>query len=541
MKYLELEGSDRSPLPGFRALGPVHPALRLEVTLVLKPENDKLDSFFESTEGKSLLPQTHLTEEEFTTNMGVSVEDVRKIRQIATRFGLRVIPDPLVRKTGSNALALRTVELRGTARAFSRAFKVRLRRYKNGRATYVGFTGRISIPDSIAAITHNVFGLDTRDQAAPCVRVLQRLGGFHPAFSNTFYTPDEVSKLYNFPGATGKGECIAIIELGGGFRRRDLERYFRGLGIAMPVISTVALGKRNHPTGNPNSADAEVMLDIEVAGAISPRAKIVVYFARNRGRGFFRALNAAVHDQKNRPSVISISWGAPEEAWTARDMQSFTTAFKAAAALGITVCCASGDSGSSYGVPGRMARVGFPASSPFTTSCGGTHLESQGAAISKETVWNDGPEGGASGGGISAFFPVPHYQAAAGLPKSANRGAGAGRGVPDVAANSDPATGYKVRVDGVDVVVGGTSAAAPLWSALAARMNEELGHRVGFLNPSLYKMAHSGGGAFHDVTTGNNDNTGQIGGYSARKGWDACTGLGTPHGKAIMTGLQAKT
>jgi len=270
------------------------------------------------------------------------------------------------------------------------------------------------------------------------------------------------------------------------------------------------------------------MLDIEVAGAMSPGARIVVYFAPNTDRGFLDAITRAVHDQRYQPSVISISWGAPESGWTAQAMQAFDQAFQDAAALGVTVCCASGDNGSGDGVGDGKAHVDFPAASPDALACGGTRLDAGGGAIRSETVWNDGANGGSTGGGVSDTFALPPWQQHAGVPHSANPGGHVGRGVPDVAGDADPATGYRILVDGQQAVFGGTSAVAPLWAALIARLNQQLGTPVGHLNPLLYGSLV---GACRDITSGNN------GAYQARAGWDACTGWGSPNGARLLTAL----
>jgi kumamolisin len=281
----------------------------------------------------------------------------------------------------------------------------------------------------------------------------------------------------------------------------------------------------NKPT-NPNSADGEVLLDIEVAGAVAPGAKIVVYFAPNTTRGFQDALTTAIHDNTNKPSVISISWGSAESTWTAQSMTAFDSAAQDAAALGVTVCAASGDNGSSDGVSDGANHVDFPASCPHVLACGGTSLQSSNGAITSEAVWNDGAQGGAGGGGFSNQFSLPAWQASAEVQPPAD----GGRGVPDVAGNADPETGYKVLVDGKSMVIGGTSAVAPLWSGLIALLNEKLGKPLGFLQPTLYELPQTTG-AFHDITQGSN------GAFSAGPGWDAATGLGSPSGENLLQAL----
>lgn len=266
------------------------------------------------------------------------------------------------------------------------------------------------------------------------------------------------------------------------------------------------------------------MLDIEIAGAIAPEADIAVYFSDNSDAGFIGALNAAVHDDRNRPSVISISWGGPESSWTAQSMRAFNDALKAAAMMGVTVCAASGDSGADDGVADGGDHVDFPAASPYVLACGGTSLRASAGGPSSETVWNDGARGGASGGGVSAVYGLPAWQRNLSVSTSAGTAVLGGRGVPDVAGDADPVTGYRVRIDGTDRVVGGTSAVAPLWAALIARINASKGANVGYVNARLYANP----AAFNDITQGGN------GGFVASPGWDACTGLGSPSGRRLV-------
>jgi kumamolisin len=233
--------------------------------------------------------------------------------------------------------------------------------------------------------------------------------------------------------------------------------------------------------------------------------------------------------------VISISWGAPEADWSPQAMQSFDQAFQTAAALGVTICCAAGDAGSGdqdpdNGAADGLAHADFPGSSPYVLCCGGTRLDAKNGAMTSEVVWNDDPLRSASGGGVSDVFDLPAYQKGAKVPPSANKGGRIGRGLPDVAGNASPVTGYRVRVDGQNFVVGGTSAVAPLWAGLVALMNQKLKKPVGWLNPLLYGPV-AGTESFNDITTGG------IGAYTAGKGWDACTGWGSPVGTALLEAL----
>jgi kumamolisin len=228
-----------------------------------------------------------------------------------------------------------------------------------------------------------------------------------------------------------------------------------------------------------------------------------------------------VHDTTNKPSVLSISWGGPESGWAQSAMTALDNACQSAAALGVTITVASGDDGSSDGVSDGQNHVDFPASSPHVLACGGTELIGSGSKITEEVVWDDlASQGGATGGGYSAVFPLPSWQSTAGV-------SGGGRGVPDVAGDASPESGYNILVDGQQEVVGGTSAVAPLWAALVALINQQRGSSVGYINPTLYADRSD----FRDITQGNN------GSYQAGTGWDACTGLGSPNGQQIAQAL----
>jgi kumamolisin len=466
----------------------------------------------------------YLTHEQYVTAHGADPADLAKVEAFAQKHGLVVV---------ETSAARRSVFLSGTAANFAAAFGTAIEHYEHDGGTYRGRTGPLTVPSELADLVEGVFGIDDRPVAKPHFQRYKQapsIGIQAHATSNSF-TPPELAKLYSFPpGLDGSGQCIAIIELGGGYRQADINAYFQKLGLPVPNVKTVRVdGASNHPS-TPDGADGEVMLDIEVAAAIAPKALIAVYFAPNTDKGFLDAITMATHDTVNKPSVISISWGGSEKQWTGQSLTSYDQAFQAAAALGITVCCASGDNGSTDGEADRKAHVDFPSSSPFALGCGGTKLTASGTTIN-ESVWNENSVSSATGGGVSDFFSVPAYQSATGIPPSANPpGTHKGRGVPDVAGDADPATGYVVRVDGQEFVIGGTSAVAPLWAGLIALMNQKLGHPVGFLNPLLYG-SFVGKGLFRDITTGNN------GAYPAKPGWDACTGWGTPNGVKLLQAL----
>jgi kumamolisin len=342
------------------------------------------------------------------------------------------------------------------------------------------------------------------------------------------YSPLDVAAAYKFPpNTTGAGQVIGIIELTGSFDSAVLNDYWSGLGISpLPTVTEVFLGSGSNTAGGDTAQD-EIYVDIEMVGALAPGAHIVVYRSGD-GMSLGQVLLGAVNDTINNPTVISISWGVGgTEQSNAAYNQEFENACIAATAKNITVLIASGNNGSTNG-PGTGTTLASPVSAPHVLCVGGTSLVFSGDSITSETVWNNN-NGNAGGGGVSVVFPVPSYQSSLTLP-----GGSTGRGVPDVAAHADFELGYSINVGGEYKSLAGTSAATPLWAALIARINEALGHNVGFVNPALYALP-SGSTSFNDITSGSN------GAYSATSGWDACTGLGSPNGAALLAALKAGT
>jgi len=520
---VHLEGSRREGLEGAKMIGDVDPKEKIEVTVYLRPNPSapKLDAGkVASTSAKS---RDHLTRKQFAKMYGALESDAKKVQEFGKKNGLQV---------EATDLARRSVVLSGTATQFEKAFKVKLKRFQHPTQKGVNYRGRegwISIPSSLSGIVQAVLGRGDRPQVVPHLERL-KIRSAKPVA----YSVPEVAKMYDYPSnLNGSGQCVAILEFGGGYIQSDLSTYFSKLSLPVPNIMAVSVdGAQNNPGTQPNDYDGEVALDIEVVGSIATRAKLAVYFAPWGDRGIADAISMAAHDSKNAPSVISISWGQPEIAWTSQAISVMNQAIQDAATMGVTVCVASGDSGSSDGVHDHLQHVDFPASSPFALACGGTRLVStNGTTISQEVVWNDGSKGGATGGGISDVFALPSWQNGFDVPPSANPGHRVGRGVPDVSGDADPETGYAIVVDGESEAIGGTSAVAPLWAGLVALINQNLGHPIGFINPLLYQLYSKKPTDFHDITVGNK------GSYSAIPGWDPCTGLGTPDGTKIMNDL----
>jgi kumamolisin len=530
-KRAAIKGSERAAVPGATEVGSVDIYEKIELSLVLRPNSDSLPALRRlinesSTSRGEPKRRPYLSREEFGRSYGANTEDIVLIKNFAGENNIDLV------ETGAPR---RTIKLSGECGKLCNLFGIELKRYQHPRTkgTFRGRIGPLYAPAEVSPVIQAVLGLDDRPQAKTHFRPL--LPG-QAAISS--YTPPDLAKLYDFPQLDGNGESIGIIELGGGYNQSDIDSYFASLGINTPRIVTVPIdGAENAPTGDPSGPDGEVTLDIEVAGSIAPDAQITVYFAPNTDKGFLDAVTTAIQDKQNKPSAISISWGSAEDSWTSQAMQSLNQAFQNSTTLGITVCAASGDNGSSDGETDGLSHVDFPASSPYVLGCGGTRLNSNNRAITSEVVWNDQSiGGGATGGGISDTFALPSWQANANVPPSANPGKHVGRGVPDVCADADPATGYMVLVGGQSTVFGGTSAVAPLWASLLVLINQNLGHPVGYVNPFFYEKLVTRSSTsvkeqgFDDITQGNN------GAYSARPGWDACTGLGSPDGLKLLKG-----
>lgn len=526
-KHFAVAGSERAPLAGAREIGPANPNEKVDVTIRLRSRAGKKPIVSADEFTKPIDKRTVLSRKDFEQSHGADPDSIARVEAFAREHKLTV---------KEKSPGRRTVVLSGTVAAMNDAFGVELKEYQHPNGRYRGRTGPVHVPAELQDAIEGVFGLDNRPQAKPHFRRRRERAGVRAQAVGVSYTPTQLATLYNFPsGVDGTGECIALIELGGGFNPTDLSNYWSQLNLTKtPNVSAVSVGNGGNNPGDPSGADGEVMLDIEVSGAIAPGANIVVYFAENTDAGFLNAITTAVHDSTNNPSVVSISWGGPEASWTQQAMTSMDEAFQAAAAMGVTVCVAAGDNGSTDGLTDGLNHVDFPASSPNVLGCGGTKLVASGNSITSETVWNElANNEGATGGGISDVFPLPSWQNGAGVPPSANPNQNVGRGVPDVCGNADPTTGYVTLVDGNPDVIGGTSAVAPLWAALIALINQSNGKPAGLINPLLYQNA--GAADFNDITVGNN------GAYSAGPGWDACTGLGSAVGTGVAAVLSQGT
>lgn len=546
---VEVTGSDKIALPEGSLIGDVPADERFQVTVRVRRQ-----AALPSLEAYAALAPSRgqfMTRAEMAAQHGASAEDLQKVAAFAQSYSLTV---------DDSDAARRSVLLSGTAAEFEQAFGVTLKLYNlGGTVSYRGRSGPIFVPSDLGGIVVGVFGLDNRPFATAHHSLKRRKHPPVPPEADTAYYPAQIAALYNFPSdVTGQGQKIGIIELGGGFRQADLKTYFAAAGIASPPsvsTATFAGGGTNSPGTDaldPANPDVEVLLDIEVAGSVAPGAEIIVYFAKDASdQGFLDVMTAAVNDPQNELTALSISWGGPEAgagtgtaaSATAQFQDNFDQALQTAAHLGITVCVASGDSGSANYAANDPnwdggAHADFPASSSYALGCGGTRITTSGDALTSEVVWHPGPNVG-TGGGVSRYFALPSYQADANIPPAVNPDGPIMRGVPDVSGDAASESGYRVLCDGQEFPdaakqipgIGGTSAVAPLWAGLVALLAESLGAKLGWINPQLYKLS-SGAGAFNDITDGNN------GDYQAAPGWDPCTGLGTPNGQKLRDALR---
>jgi kumamolisin len=533
--YVPLPGSGRTLLPDSRPAGPIDPSEIASLTVRVRSVGDpkKLVNKAYDLAGKPLTKRTYLTHAELEKQHGAKQEDFDKIEHFAQEHDLMVV---------HRSAAERSLVLKGKLGDLLAAFHADVQIYHHATGTYRGRKGEITLPEELSKIVTGVFGFDTRPKhRAPHRQKNATHSG--PGGQNGVAATDFATR-YNFPTALngtaldGTGQTIAFIELAGGYRNSDLKVFFNEIGERTPSVSSVSVDHAGNDPTTADSADGEVMLDLEVAGAAASKANLVVYFAPNTGQGFLDAISAAVHDSQRKPSVISISWGSPEDSVDQQSIDAYHEIFAAAGALGITVCVASGDHGTAdldASHWDNKIHVDHPACDDLVLACGGTQISS-----GNDVVWNDdtpfdvnmqGGGGWATGGGISEVFKLPSYQTDANVPVSLDNGK-PGRGIPDIAMS---ATNYFTRVDTSEGASGGTSAVAPLMAALIARLNQAKGKNVGFLNPFLYSNAANG--VVHDVTSGTNAITNTINGYNAGPGWDACTGLGTPDGVTILKAL----
>ena len=535
-QFVALANSAHPVPPGSKAIRKTNPNRWIELTVGVKrtadlPDLSALDS---------VLPgqRAYMSRDDLARKHGSDPAAVDAITQWATTHDLVVTHnEPIAARLG----------LGGTVANLSQAFGVDLFDYENAElGEFHARTGLVHVPTELTGLITGVFGF-TNHRILRRTRRAMVAGPDMAAKSRPWFLPAEVGAIYNFPTVNASGQTIGLLEFGGGVETTDVTAYFGKLGLPAPSIAVVAVdGASTDPAADPEST-GEVMLDVDVAGCLATGAKVAVYFSTFDEKGLIDILSTAIADTVNDPSVLSISWGWPENqpfnssvTWSPAAMDQINQSFLAAAHLGISVCVSTGDDGSEAQIKDGRAHVNFPATSPYVLAVGGTTLHAKtstkGVRHITETVWNDGP-GSGTGGGVSDYTPAPSWQAGV-VPPSINPGGFVGRAIPDVAADADPNTGYLVMNGGKLQVVGGTSASAPLWASLLIRLNAQLGARVGNFNSLLYSKIGPAN-VLRDITVGDNDTDGLLSGrYKAGLGWDACTGWGVPDGAKLLAAFR---
>jgi kumamolisin len=535
--YVQLEGSERRPSTTATLLGPANPDETITVTIVLRrrPDGPPLPGFSDIAE--SAAGSGRLSADDFAEKYGASPSDIQAVSDFVRSHGLTV------EETNP---ARRTVVVSGAVSQMSNAFALDLHMYEHNvivrpgesahPETYRGRNGFIHVPESLSSVIVGVFGLDNR-------RITKRNTGDPPHTSPL--STSAIAKLYNFPTNSAHDQTIAILSEAG-YLHSDISLTF---GSHAPSLQDVNVDASN--TGEP---DPETTQDICIAAAAAPGAAIAVYFTSYSQDGWVNLVSRIAHPDPGDPvcSVLSSSFyvaNGDDDATLANEgistswLTAVSMAFQDAAIQHVTICIASGDTGTQSKVTDGKAHVQYPASDPWVLSVGGTTIGNVSGSSFDEYVWNDtffGGDVGATGGGISDFFDLPDYQANANVPPSLNQGGRVGRGVPDVSANASPNAAYSgMFLNGSPSSGNGTSASAPLWAGLIAVINAGLGHNVGFVNPKLYALGSS---VFRDIVgppgPANNGLNG-VPGYPATAGWDACTGWGSPNGMKLLQGLQA--
>ncbi len=547
--YRRLENSTRHIRPHAKRVGPADPneVISITVTVRRRPGAPALPS---QEHWAATLPgeRRYMNPDEFTSLYGAAPADLDLVAKFAVDHGLKVVE--------KNA-AQRIVIVSGKVSQVNQAFAVELGRYeveirpederkrhegdprphKREREVYRGYEAEVHLPMDVAPVVEGVFGLDNRRMARRAIVPFPVI---------TPLTPPQVADLYDFPKPShhiGK-ETIGLLEFSDpvagtcGYLPSDINAYFTtalgiGPGFITPTLTDIGVNGATNSPGGPG--DAEVALDIQVSGSVAQGARIAVYFTTWDEAGWILALKRAVHPNPGepRPAALSISWAWAEFdalgnlAWTPAAIAAVSASFQEAAMFGMTVLAASGDDGSDCQVFDGKAHVYYPESDPWVISCGGTTIGNVSGSNFTEVTWNDN---GITGGGISDFFDLPHWQRHANVPLSINPGSRKGRGVPDIAGY---ANGYQIVLGGASSGPWwGTSETAPLYAALIAILNARLEERVGYLNPLLYE--HRAAGIFRDVADGRNNAANGAPGYVSIPGWDACTGLGSIKGNALL-------
>lgn len=528
--------------PAGEKIGPTDPHVDMTATVMLKSKASvlRMDRYIQRmSEGREVA----LTDvgNAFENKFGAKVESLEAVKSFAANNNLAVLESDL--RSGR-------VLLSGKSGDFQKAFDIELHDYATNNGVVSSHAGAIGLPKDIAPHVRAVFGVDQRIVASSNYKVQVMAEEVVAAESNQSLAPvshDEFLKVggyratdiahaQNIPLRTGgEGQHGAFISLGGGVDLPDYNLFFTKHGLQQPKPLRIVEvdGAKNSP-GNPHLGDTENALDGLQLQSIAPKAEISMILGPNNNKGlvdvFERSIFPRIGEAQN--TVVSASWGLAEHLQTTQAVNALSITFRQAAIRGVQVFAGAGDNGARALSPTHQPE--YPASDPNVVGVGGmkTVLNNEGkfASIS---AWNEG-ENSSTGGGVSKIFRLPRWQKDVGVPPNIDTGR-VGRGVPDISTNAAKATGYPVRVGGQDIVIGGTSAGAPLYAGMMLNLNAELAmlniKPITPLNPWMYARAKSG--IFNDVTVGSNN------GYFSKEGWDPVTGLGWVDGVKMLEAMKA--
>lgn len=458
-----------------------------------------------------------LTPEQFAQSFGPSDEDYRAVVNFAQSHGLLV--------TGKHPNRT-LVSVRGTVGDIERALHITLNEYQHPTESRTFYAPDVEPSLDLTIPVLGVNGLDNFVVPHPCLRPLSaaqakpELTGSGPG--GTYLGNDFRSAYVPGETLTGAGQTVGLLEFDSGYYQSDITGYETLAGLPNVPVTAVLLDGYG---GGPGYGNDEVSLDIEMAISMAPGlAGVLVY----EGSTTDDILNRMATD--NLAKQIGASWTYPIDANSEQIFLQY-------AAQGQSFYNASGDSDAYTGT------IPTPSDNPNITVVGGTTLTTTGSngAWVSETVWNWGGGIGSSGG-ISTVYPIPSWQQ--GISMTANQGSTTMRNLPDVAMTADNV--YVKYGGGQAGSFGGTSCATPLWAAFTALMNQlavtNSEPTVGFINPAVYAIGKGSNflgytNLFHDITTGNNENSGSPTRFLAVSGYDLCTGWGTPTGSNLIAAI----
>lgn len=524
-------------------IGPTDPNVDMSATLLLKSKASvlRMDRYIQRmAEGR----ETALSDvgNAFENKFGAKPESLDAVKTFAEKNNLSVLESDL--RSGR-------VMLSGKSGDFQKAFSVELHDYATADGVVTSHTGAVALPKDLAPHVRAVFGVDQRIAASSNYKVQvlpeeiaaaeANQAGNNPVSHDEFmklggYRATDIAHAQNIPLRTGgEGQHGAFISVGGGIDLKDYNLFFAKQGLEQPKpLKIIEVDGAKNTPGNPHAGDIENALDGLQLQSMAPKAEISMILGPNNNKGLVDVFERGIFPRNGEAqnTVISASWGLAEHKQTTQVVNALSIAFRQAAIRGVQVFAGAGDNGARSISPTYQPE--FPASDPNVVGVGGlkTVLNNEGKFASV-SAWNEG-ESSSTGGGVSKIFRLPRWQRDVGVPPNLDTGK-VGRGVPDISTNAAKATGYPVRVGGEDIVIGGTSAGAPLYAGMMLNLNAELAmvniKPITPLNPWMYARAKSG--MFNDVTVGSNH------GYFSKEGWDPVTGLGWVDGLKMLDAMKA--